>query len=121
VSLTGDVKQAHNVGHVQGKTVIIATGAMGRKATIGAKRSFWARGELLASATPRSSREPRSAFWEILKKRRRKQGLARFAATVYLISPTEGSRLKAIIPPSPLPNLKVLYGKTVTAIEAEKL
>jgi thioredoxin reductase (NADPH) len=120
VALNDEVKQVFTMSEAyRGKTVIIATGAMGRKASIRGEEEFLGRGVSYCAICD-------AAFFKgatvcILgnsEEAAHEAGvLARFAGTVYLISPTDRLKAEDDHPTLSLPNVKVLYGKTVTAIE----
>ncbi len=105
----------------KGKTVIIATGSMGRKATIKGEAEFLGRGVSYCAICD-------AAFYKGMKvciignseEAVKEAGvLARFAETVYLISPTP----KLHVVDHPVfkePNVKVLAGYIVTAIEGKE-
>jgi thioredoxin reductase (NADPH) len=120
VVLNDEIKQVFTMTDTyQGKTVIIATGSMGRKATIKGEEEFLGRGVSYCAICD-------AAFFkgatvcilgnseEAVKEA---GALARFAATVYLISQTDRLKIEDDHPSFALPNIKILYGKTVTAIE----
>jgi thioredoxin reductase (NADPH) len=120
VMLTGEIKQVFTMTDTyQGKTVIIATGSMGRKATIKGEEQFLGRGVSYCAICD-------AAFFKgatvcILgnsEEAVKEAGvLARFAGTVYLVSATDKLKAESDHPSLALPNVKVLYSKTVTAIE----
>ncbi|MEW6569581.1 MAG: FAD-dependent oxidoreductase [Nitrospirota bacterium] len=123
VNLTDDVKKALTMDSVYGgKTVIIATGAMGRKPSIKGESQFLGRGVSYCAICD-------AAFYRGMKvcvignseEAVKEAGvLTRFAETVYLISPT--SKLQVDDHPAlKEPNLKVLPGHTVTSIEGNEL
>jgi thioredoxin reductase (NADPH) len=120
VMLTGEIKQVFTMTETyQGKTVIIATGSMGRKATIGGEEAYLGRGVSYCAICD-------AAFFKgatvcILgnsEEAVKEAGvLARFAGTVYLVSPTDKLKAESDHPSLAMPNVKVLYGKSVNAIE----
>jgi thioredoxin reductase (NADPH) len=120
VSLDGELKEVFTMdASYQGKTVIIATGSMGRKATIKGEEEFLGRGVSYCAICD-------AAFFKGKKvcvlgdseEAVKETGvLARFAETVYLISPFQKLKAEADHPALAMGNVKVLTGKVVTAIE----
>jgi thioredoxin reductase (NADPH) len=123
VNLLGDIKEIIAMDRTySGKTVIIATGSMGRKPSIKGEEEFLGRGVSYCAICD-------AAFFkggivciignseEAIKEA---GVLARFAETVYLISPTP----KLKVNDNPIlkePNIKVLLGYTVTSIEGKEV
>jgi thioredoxin reductase (NADPH) len=123
VNLTDEIKEAVTMdGSYRGKTVIIATGSMGRKASIKGEAEFLGKGVSYCAICD-------AAFYRGLKvcvignseEAIKEAGvLTRFAQTVYLISPAP----KLHVDDDPVlkePNIKVLLGHTVTSIEGAEL
>jgi thioredoxin reductase (NADPH) len=119
VNLTDEIKEAITMGGSYiGKTVIIATGSMGRKASIKGEAELLGKGVSYCAICD-------AAFYKGLKvcvignseEAVKEAGvLTRFAQTVYLISPAP----KLHVDDHPVlkePNIKVLLGHTVTSIE----
>jgi len=123
VNLSGDIKEAITMDRAyNGKTMIIATGSMGRKPSIKGEGAFLGRGVSYCAICD-------AAFYRGLKvcvignseEAVKEAGvLTRFAETVYLISPTPKLHVHAH-PVLNEPNLKVLLGYTVTSIEGHEL
>jgi thioredoxin reductase (NADPH) len=119
VNLSGEIKEVMTMEKTyKGKTVVIATGSMGRKATIKGEAEFLGRGVSYCAICD-------AAFYKGMKvciignseEAVKEAGvLARFAETVYLISPTPKLHV-ADHPVFSEPNVKVLAGYVVTAIE----
>lgn len=117
VSLQGDVKEIYTMNDTfKAKTVIIATGSMGRKPTIKGEAEFIGRGvsycaicdgaffkDLIVSVIGGSEEAVKEA-----------QYLSRFAKVVYLISPTA---IKTQI--NDINNIEVLEGFRVVSINGE--
>lgn len=123
VNLTDEIKEAVTMGgSYRGKTVIIATGSMGRKASIKGEAEFLGKGVSYCAICD-------AAFYRGLKvcvignseEAVKEAGvLTRFAQTVYLISTVP----KLHVDDHPVlkePNIKVLLGHTVTSIEGAEL
>ena len=123
VNLTEEIKEAITMSMpISGKTMIIATGSMGRKAGIKGEGEFLGRGVSYCAICD-------AAFYRGFKvcvignseEAVKEAGvLARFAETVYLISPTPKIHVDDH-PALKEPNLKVLAGYTVTSIEGKEL
>lgn len=123
VNLSEEKKEAVTMDKAySGKTMIIATGSMGRKPSIKGEGEFLGRGVSYCAVCD-------AAFYKGLtvcvignsEEAVKEAGvLARVAQTVYLISPTP----KLHIDDHPVlkePNIKVLLGHTVTSIEGNEL
>lgn len=123
VNLSEEKKEAVTMDRAySGKTMIIATGSMGRKPSIKGEGEFLGRGVSYCAVCD-------AAFYKGLtvcvignsEEAVKEAGvLARIAQTVYLISPTP----KLHIDDHPVlkePNIKVLLGHTVTSIEGNEL
>ncbi|HMK50514.1 MAG TPA: FAD-dependent oxidoreductase [Thermodesulfovibrionales bacterium] len=120
VNLSSEFKEVVTMDRTyKGKTVVIATGSMGRKATIKGEAEFLGRGVSYCAICD-------AAFYKGLKvciignseEAVKEAGvLARFAETVYLISPTPKLHADDDHPVFKEPNVKVLAGFTVAAIE----
>ncbi len=123
VNLSDEIKEAMTMDRLySGKTMIIATGSMGRKPGIKGEAEFLGRGVSYCAVCD-------AAFYRGLKvcvignseEAVKEAGvLTRFAETVYLISPTA----KLHIDDHPVlkePNIKLLLGYTVTSVEGKEL
>lgn len=119
VNVADEIKEAMTIDRLySGKTMVIATGAMGRKPSIKGEAEFLGRGVSYCAVCD-------AAFYRGLKvcviggseEAVKEAGiLTRFAETVYLISPTA----KLHVDDHPVlsePNLKILLGYAVTSIE----
>src|SRR5208283_4538802 len=124
VYLGGEVKEVFTMDKTyHGKTVIIATGSMGRKASIRGEADFLGKGVSYCAICD-------AAFfrWKDVciigdsEEAVKEAGLlTRFAETVYLITPSQKLRAADDDPDLAIPNLKVITGQTVTAIEGGEL
>jgi len=123
VNFSNEIKDAMTMDRLySGKTMIVATGSMGRKPGIRGEAEFLGRGVSYCAICD-------AAFYRGLKvcvignseEAVKEAGvLTRFAETVYLISPTQ----KLHVHDHPVlkePNLKALLGYTVTSIEGKEL
>lgn len=119
VNLSGNIKEASTMDRTySGKTIIIATGSMGRKPSIKGEAEFLGKGVSYCAVCDAPFFKGRMVCVVGNSEEAIKEAgvLTRFAETVYLISPTP--RLKVEDHPDlSLPNLKVLLGYTITAIE----
>jgi thioredoxin reductase (NADPH) len=123
VNMADSIKEAMTLDRLySGKTMIIATGSMGRKPGIKGEAAFLGRGVSYCAVCD-------AAFYRGLKvcvignseEAIKEAGvLTRFAETVYLISPTA----KLHVDDHPVfngPNIKALLGYTVNSIEGQDL
>lgn len=123
VNISGEIKEAIAMEKAfSGKTIIIATGSMGRKPSIQGEGEYLGRGVSYCAVCD-------AAFYRGMKvcvignseEAIKEAGvLSRFAETVYLIAPSQ----KLYAEDHPVlkePNVKVLLGYKVTAIEGSEL
>ena len=119
-SLSGDVKEVFTMeASYQGKTVIIATGSMGRKATIKGEEEFLGRGVSYCAICDAAFFKGKTVCVLGDSEEAAKEAgvLARFAETVYLISPSQKLKVEEDYPALQISNVKLLLGRVVTAIE----
>ena len=102
----------------KGKSIIIATGSMGRKPTIKGEAEFLGRGVSYCAVCDAAFYKGRIVCVIGNSEEAVKEAgyLTKFAETVYLISPTKELKVEHH-PALEAPNLKVLSGMAVTAIE----
>jgi len=121
VNLTGEIKEVFTMeGGYKGKSVIIATGSMGRKPTIKGEAEFLGKGVSYCAVCDAAFFKGKIVCVIGSSEEAIKEAgyLTRFAETVYLISPTP--KLKAEGHPAlEVQNLKVLLGHSVTSIEGK--
>ncbi len=120
VYLGGEVKEVFTMDKTyHGKTVIIATGSMGRKATIKGEADFLGRGVSYCAICDAAFYRGKDVCIIGDSEEAVKEAglLTRFAKTVYLIAPSQKLRVAGDDPDLAIPNLKVLTGQSVTAIE----
>ncbi|HMK55322.1 MAG TPA: FAD-dependent oxidoreductase [Dissulfurispiraceae bacterium] len=120
VSIGGEVKEVFTMeASYHGKTVIIATGSMGRKAAIRGEAEFLGRGvSYCAICDAAFFRSKTVCVLGDSEEAAKEAGLlSRFAETVYLISPTNKLKVEDDYPALKIPNVKVMLGKVVVAIE----
>lgn len=124
VSLEGEIKQVFTMDNTyEGKTVIIATGSMGRKATIKGEAEFLGRGVSYCAVCDAAFFKGKNVCVIGDSEEAAKEAgyLTKFADTVYLISPSKKLKVEDDYPALKIPNLKVILGSTVTAIEGDEL
>jgi thioredoxin reductase (NADPH) len=124
VKLEDDIKEVFTMDQAyHGRTVIIATGSMGRKATIKGEAQFLGKGVSYCAICD-------AAFYRGMtvcvigdsEEAVKEAGLlTRFAETVYLISPSKNLKVGDDHPTLALKNLKVLRGQSVTSIEGNEV
>ena len=120
VKLDGETKEVYTMdGGYQGKTVIIATGSMGRKPTIHGESEFLGKGvsycAVCDAAFYRGSVV--SVIGDSEEAVKEAGLLTRFAETVYLVSPSKQLKVPGDYPTLKIGNLKALLGFTVKSIE----
>jgi thioredoxin reductase (NADPH) len=122
--LDGDVKEVFTMGEVyRGKTLIIATGAMGRKPTITGEAEFLGRGVSYCAICDAAFYRGKTVCVIGDSEEALKEAglLTRFADTVYLISPSKKLKVDDDHPILKIRNLKVLPGHSVTSIEGNEV
>jgi len=119
VNLTGEIKEVFTMeGGYRGKSMIIATGSMGRKPSIKGEAEFLGRGVSYCAVCDAAFFKGKTVSVIGSSEEAIKEAgyLTRFAETVYLISPVPQLKV-ADHPALEAQNLKVLLGHTVTSIE----
>lgn len=119
VNLAGELKEVFTMaGNYKTKAVIIATGSMGRKASIKGEAEFLGRGVSYCAVCDAAFYKGKAVCVIGNSEEAVKEAgyLTRFAETVYLISPTKKLKVEDH-PAFETPNLKVLPETTVAAIE----
>lgn len=119
VSLDGEIKEVFTMdAGYKGKAVIIATGSMGRKPTMKGEAEFLGKGVSYCAVCDAAFYKGRTVCVVGNSEEAVKEAgyLTRFAATVYLISPTPKLKVEDH-PALGAANLKVVPGSTVMAIE----
>ncbi len=118
-NLTGEVKEVFTMDVTyKGKTVILATGSMGRKPTIKGEADFLGKGVSYCAVCDAAFFKGKTVCVLGNSEEAVKEAgyLSRFGETVYLISPT--AKLKVDDHPAlHIENVKVMTGCAVTAIE----
>lgn len=120
VSLDGEIKEVFTMDNAyHGKTVIIATGSMGRKASIPGEADYLGKGVSYCAICDCAFFKGKIVCVTGDSEEAVKEAgmLTRFAETVYLIAPSQKLKVADDNPVLAIPNLKVITGHTVTAIE----
>lgn len=123
-SFEGEIKEVFTMDRTfQGKTVIIATGAMGRKATIKGEAEFLGRGvSYCAICDAAFFRGKRVCVLGDSEEAVKEAGvLTRFAETVYLISPSQKLKVRDDHPDLTIENLTILLGRSAASIEGDEV
>ncbi len=124
VKLEGEEKEVFAMDETyRGKTVIIATGAMGRKPAIRGEREFLGRGVSYCAICDAAFYRGKTVCVIGDSEEAVKEAglLTRFAETVYLVSPSRKLKVEDDFPALKIQNLKVMAGKSVTAIEGDEV
>lgn len=124
VNLTGNVKEVFTMDkNYSGKTVIIATGSMGRKPTIKGETEFLGKGVSYCAICDAAFYKEKivCVVGDSEEAVKEANYLTKFAEVVYIISPS--SRLKVEDGHHALKtgNLRILLGHSVTAIEGSEV
>jgi len=120
VSLQGEVKEIHTMGDTyRGRTVIIATGSMGRKPTIKGEAEFLGKGVSYCAVcdAPFFKGKTVSVIGHSEEAVKEAEYLTGFAKTIYLISPLQRLNVDDEYPALKTENLNVLLGYSVSSIE----
>ena len=119
VKFDDDVKQVFTMDKsYEGKSVIVATGSMGRKPSIKGEAEFLGRGVSYCAVCDAAFYKGKTVCVVGNSEEAVKEAgfLAKFAETVYLISPTKELKVEGH-PALEMQNVKVIYGSIVTSIE----
>ncbi len=122
VKIDTEIKEVFTIEtSYKGKSIIIATGAMGRKPTIKGEAKFLGRGVSYCAVCDAAFYKGRIVCVIGNSEEAVKEAgyLTKFAETVYLISPTKELKVERH-PALDVPNLKLLKGTVVTAIEGSE-
>jgi len=124
VNLSGTTKEVFTMDkNYSGKTVIIATGSMGRKPTIKGEAEFLGRGVSYCAICDAAFYRGKTVCVIGDSEEAVKEAgvLTKFAETVYLISPSSKLKVEDDYPALSQPNLKVIPGQSVSAIEGNEV
>ncbi|MCL0038593.1 FAD-dependent oxidoreductase [Thermodesulfovibrionales bacterium] len=123
ISVADKVKEVFTMDRTyQGKTVIIATGAMGRKPTIKGEAEFLGRGVSYCAVCDAAffSGKEICVIGNSEEAVREAGVLTRFAETVYLISPSKKLKVSNDHPTLKIQNLRLTLESSVIAIEGDE-
>lgn len=118
--LDGDIKEVYTMdGTYQGRTVIVATGSMGRKPAIKGEAEFLGRGVSYCAICDAAFYKGKTVCVIGDSEEAVKEAglLTRFGDTVYVISPSKKLKVEDDYPTLKIENLKVLAGHSVVSIE----
>jgi len=124
VYLDGEIKEVFTMDKTyHGKTVIIATGSMGRKASIPGEAEFLGRGVSYCAICDAAFYRGKTVCVVGDSEEAIKEAglLTRFAEIVYLITPSQRLKTAEDNPDLAIPNLKVITGHAVAAIEGGEI
>ncbi|MGO9611544.1 MAG: NAD(P)/FAD-dependent oxidoreductase [Dissulfurispiraceae bacterium] len=122
-SLQGEIKEVLTMDKTfQAKTVIVATGSMGRKATIKGEADFLGRGVSYCAICDAAFFKGKTVCVIGDSEEAVKEAgvLTRFADTTYLIAPSQKLKARDDHPALKIDTLRVILGHTVTAIEGQE-
>lgn len=123
VKLDGEVKEIHAIdGTYLGKSVIIASGSMGRKPSIKGEADFLGRGVSYCAVCDAAFFKGRKVCVLGNSEEAVKEAghLTKFADVVYLVSPSEKLKAGKDHPALKEPKLKVILGLSASSIEGEE-
>src|SRR3989339_672063 len=124
VNLSSNAKEVFTMDkNYSGKTVIIATGSMGRKPTIKGEAEFIGKGVSYCAICDAAFYKGKTVCVIGDSEEAVKEAglLTKFAEIVYLISPSSRLKVEDDYPALSQPNLKTLLGHLVTAIEGNEV
>jgi len=124
VRLEGEIKEVYTLDETfRGKTVVIATGSMGRKPTIKGEAEFLGRGVSYCAICDAAFHRGKvvCVVGDTEEAVKEAGVLARFAETVYLISPSSKIKVENDHPTLKMANLKIMMGQSVIAIEGDEV
>jgi thioredoxin reductase (NADPH) len=123
INLSGDIKDVFTMDKTySGKTIIIASGSMGRKPSIKGEGEFLGKGVSYCAICDAAFFKGKTVCIVGNSEEAVKEAgvLARFAETVYLISPAKKLKDEDHLSLK-LPNIKLLLGYTVFSIEGKEV
>ncbi|MCX5716851.1 MAG: FAD-dependent oxidoreductase [Nitrospirae bacterium] len=124
VNLTGNVKEVFTMDkNYSGKTVITATGSMGRKPTIKGEAEFLGKGVSYCAICDAAFYKGKTVCVIGDSEEAVKEAglLTKFAEIVCLISPSSKLKVEDDYPVLSEPSLKILLGQSVAAIEGNEV
>lgn len=123
VNLGGEIKEVYTMErNYQGRSLIVATGSMGRKPTMDGEREYLGKGVSYCAVCDAAFFRGKTVCVvgdseEALKEA---EMLTRFAETVYLIAPTIKLKIPDDYPVPDIDNLKIITGQLVRAIKGRE-
>jgi len=124
VNLVGEVKEVFTFDETyRGRTVIIATGAMGRKPAIKGEAEFLGKGVSYCAICDAAFFRGKTVcvLGESEEALKEAELLTRFSETVYLISPSKSLKVEEDHPYLQLKNLRVFLSHRVKSIEGKEV
>lgn len=124
VNLSSNTKEVFTMDkNYSGKTVIIATGSMGRKPTIKGEAEFLGKGVSYCAICDAAFYKGKTVCVIGDSEEAVKEAglLTKFAEIVYLISPSSRLKVEDDYPALSEPHLKILLGQSVAAIEGNEV
>lgn len=124
VKLDSEIKEVYTLDKAyQGKTVIIATGSMGRKPSIKGEKEFLGKGVSYCAICDAAFFRGRTVCVIGDSEDAVKEAglLSRFADSVYLVSPSKKLKVEDDYPTLKIQNIKVLNGQSVKSIEGSEV
>lgn len=124
INIAGDIKEVFTMDKAcSGKTVILATGSMGRTPSLKGEGKFLGKGvSYCAICDAAFFREKTVCILGNSEEAVKEAGiLAKFAETVYLISPEKTLKVEDNHPGLKVPNIKVLLGYTPISIDGKEV
>jgi thioredoxin reductase (NADPH) len=124
VKLDGETKEVHALDKIYpGKTVIIATGSMGRAASIKGEKEFIGKGVCYCAICDAAIFLDQTVcvIGDTEEALKEAGIITRFASKVYLISPAKTLKVSDDNPASFAPNLSVMAGYRVASIEGNDI
>ncbi|MCX8030681.1 MAG: FAD-dependent oxidoreductase [Thermodesulfovibrionales bacterium] len=124
VSLNDEIKEVFTIENsYKSKTIIIATGAMGRKPTIKGEADFLGKGVSYCAICDAAFFKGKTVcvLGDSAEAVKEAAVLSKFAETVYLISPSKKLKVDEDSPELGLKNLKVLLGQSVISIDGDEV
>jgi thioredoxin reductase (NADPH) len=124
VGLDSEIKEVYTLGETyKGKTIIIATGAMGRKQTIKGEGEFLGRGVSYCAICDAAFYKGKTVCVVGDTEEAVKEAgvLTRFADLVHLISPSKKLKVGEDHPALKIENLRVVTGSSVISVEGDEV
>lgn len=124
VKIEDEIKEVYTLQNAfRGKTVIIATGSMGRTPSVKGEKEFLGKGVSYCATCDAAFFKGKTVCVVGDSEEAAKEAgvLTRFADTVYLIAPSKKLKVQDDYPALASPNLKILAGRTVKSIEGSEV